>query len=141
MSDSVFVELEFLLLILFSVVLPVAMYGYLMWKRAISRKTVLLFGATLVAKSGVTIFLLQRLAIMARDSPSLLDDRFFASELSIALYILPILFAGIGVNLLSHVLISHLADARLGRVAEDVEPHSEFRHAAVFAPLGPRSNS
>ena len=111
MSESVFVELEFLLLILFSVVLPVAMYGYLMWKRAISRKTVFLFGATLVAKSGVTIFLLQRLAVMARDSPSLLDDRFFASELSIALYILPILFAGIGVNLLSHVLISHLTDA------------------------------
>jgi hypothetical protein len=111
MRDSVFVEVEFFLLVLFSIVLPVSMYGYMMWKRAISRKTVLLFGFMLVAKSGVTIFLLQRLATMAKSTPSLLDDRIFNSDFSIALYFVPILFAGIGVNMLSHVLISHLADA------------------------------
>jgi hypothetical protein len=111
MSDSVFVEVEFFLLMLFSVVLPAAMYCFLMWKRAISRKTVALCGFLLVSKSGITIFLLQRLAIMARSTPSLLDDRIFDSGISFALYFIPILFAGIGVNMLSHALISHLADA------------------------------
>src|ERR1700758_1885825 len=111
MRDSVFLEFEFFLLLLFSIVIPLGMYGYMMWKRAISRKTVLLFGFMLVAKSGITIFLLQRLAEMARASPSLLDDRIFASQFSVVLYFIPILFAGIGVNMLSHVLISHLADA------------------------------
>ena len=111
MRDSVFVEVEFLLLMMFSIVLPVGMYGYMMWKRAISRRTVLLFGFMFVAKSGVTIFLLQRLAMMAKSTPSLLDDRIFDSDFSIALYFVPILFAGIGVNMLSHVLISHLAEA------------------------------
>jgi hypothetical protein len=74
-------------------------------------QTVLLFGFVLVAKSGVTIFLLQRLAVMAKSTPSLLDDRIFDSALSVALYFVPIIFAGIGVKMLSHGLISHLADA------------------------------
>jgi hypothetical protein len=110
-SQSVFVEGEFFALIVFSLILPVCLYGYMLWKRAISRKTVLLFGVSLIAISGVNIFLLQRLAQIAKDSPSLLDDRVFASELSVALYLLPVLFAGIGVNMISHILMSHLADA------------------------------
>jgi hypothetical protein len=82
-----------------------------MWGKALSRKTVLLFGVILIAISGVNITLLQHLAALAKDSPSLLDDRIFASELSVALYLLHVLFAGIGVNMISHVLTSHLADA------------------------------
>jgi hypothetical protein len=40
------------------------------------------------------------------------SERFiFSSELSMALYLLPAVFAGIGVNLLSHVLIGHLNEA------------------------------
>ncbi len=111
MLDSVFVDVEFFLLMLFSIVLPVGMYGCMMWRRAISRKTVLLFGFMLVAKAGVTIFLLQRLAEMAKVSPSLLDNIIFASQFSVVLYFVPMLFAGIGVNMLSQVLMSHLADA------------------------------
>jgi hypothetical protein len=111
MSDSVFVETEFFVLILFSVVLPACLYAYMMWKQAISRRTVLLFGIILIAISGTGIFLLQRLAEIARTSPSLFDNVIFASEISVALYLLPALFAGIGINILSHVLISHLADA------------------------------
>jgi hypothetical protein len=65
----------------------------------------------LVAKSGITIFLLQRLAVMAKSTPSLLDDWIFDSTLSVALYFVPILFAGVGVKMLSHVLIGHFADA------------------------------
>ena len=79
--------------------------------RSISRLTVLLFGITLIAIAGIDVFLLQRLAGMARYTASLLDDTVFASEFSVALYLLPALFAGIGVNLPSHVLVSHLIDA------------------------------
>jgi hypothetical protein len=35
----------------------------------------------------------------------------FVSEVSVALYLLPLLFAGVGMNLISHILISHLEDA------------------------------
>lgn len=111
MSESVFVEIEFLLLVVCSIILPVGIYAYMMWKSAISRKTVLLFGCILIAISGASIFLLQRLAEMAKLSPALLDDRIFVSELSVALYLLPALFAGIGINTISHILISHLAEA------------------------------
>jgi len=111
MRDSVFVDVEFFLLMLFSIAIPVGTYRFMMWRRAISRKTVLLLGFMLVAKSGVTMFLLQRLAEMAKGSPSLLDNIIFASQFSVVLYFVPILLAGIGVNMLSQVLMSHLADA------------------------------
>jgi len=111
MKESVFFEVEFVALIVFSLILPVSIYGYMMWKRVISRKAVLLFGAILIGISGVDIFLMQRLAGMAKNSPSLLDDRIFASEISVALYLLPALFAGIGVNMISHVLTTHLTEA------------------------------
>lgn len=111
MTDSVFVEIDFLVLILFSIVLPTGIYGYMMWKRTISRKTVLIFGIILIAISAIDLFLLQRLVEMAKVSTSLFDYRIFASELSIALYLLPVVFAGIGVNIISHILISHLIEA------------------------------
>jgi hypothetical protein len=83
----------------------------MMWKSAISRKTVLLFGVILIALAGVDVFLLQRLTELAKNSPSLLDDAIFVSELSAALYLLPAFFGGVGINMVSHVLISHVAYA------------------------------
>lgn len=71
----------------------------------------LLLAVVLILIAGVNVFLLQRLAEMSKHSPSLLDDSFFRSELSIALYLIPAVFAGIGVNMTSHVLVSHLVDA------------------------------
>jgi len=111
MSKSVFLEFEFLALILCSLFLPIGVYVYALLKRAISRNTVLLLGGVLIILSGIDIFLLQRLGEMAKHTPSMLDDAVFASEIAAALYLLPALFAGIGVNMLSHVLISHLAQA------------------------------
>lgn len=111
MSESVFAETEFFLLALLSLIVPVCIYAYLMWEKAISRKTVLLFGVVLIVIAGLDVFLLQRLAEMSKATPSLLDDNIFLSELSVALYLLPGLFAGIGVNLISHILIGHLIDA------------------------------
>ncbi len=46
MSNSAFAEIEFSLLIIFSIILPVCIYSYMMWKQAISRKSVLAFGVT-----------------------------------------------------------------------------------------------
>lgn len=111
LSNSVFVEVVFFALTLLSLSLPIGIYAYMMWTRAISRKSVVLFGVMLIAISGVNVVLLQRLAAMAKASPALLDDGIFASEVSLALYLLPALFAGIGVNILSHILVSHLAEA------------------------------
>jgi hypothetical protein len=111
MNNSAFVELEFFLLVIFSVVLPFGIYLYLMWKKAISRYTVFAFGIILVMIGGVNVFLLRRLSDIARLSPSLMDDTVFRSELSIALYVIPAVFAGIGVNLISHLLINHLNEA------------------------------
>ena len=111
MSDSIFFEIEFVALIIFSLILPICIYAYMMWKKAISRKTVLLYGAILIAISGVSVVLLKRLAEMASASLSSLDSQIFSSEISLALYLLPALFAGIGINIISHVLVSHLSDA------------------------------
>ncbi len=111
MINSAFFEIEFSLLVVFAIILPASIYSYMMWKKAISRKSVLLFGFALIAIAGVSIYLLQRLNVIAKTSPSLLDDRIFSSEVSIALYLLPLLFAGVGVNLISDILIRHLDDA------------------------------
>lgn len=111
MVDSVFVEIQFFLLIFSTFIIPIGIYSYMMWKRSISRKVVLLFGIILILVSGTNIFLLQLLRVMARHSPSLFDDRIFASEMSVALYLIPAIFAGIGVNIISHILIAHLGDA------------------------------
>ncbi|MEJ1958329.1 MAG: hypothetical protein WDM70_01805 [Nitrosomonadales bacterium] len=111
MNSSVFFEVEFLMLIVFSLIFPVSIYYYLMKKRVISRKTVLFFGILLVTIAGVNVYLLRRLAELAKISLLPIDDLFFRSELSLALYLLPVLFAGIGVNMISHVLISHLSNA------------------------------
>ena len=111
MSLSVFVELRFWLLVAFSLVLPAGIYGLLLATRSISRTAVLGFGIALVLIAGVDLYLLQSLATVAKNTPSLADDAVFISELSIALYILPVVFGGIGVNLISHVLLRHLTEA------------------------------
>ena len=111
MSESVFVEGEFFLLIVMSVILPIGIFSFMLLKKAISRTKVLLFGIILLVISGINVLLLQHLASMARISPSLLDDHFFTSAISISLYLLPAIFAGIGINIVSHILISHLEDA------------------------------
>jgi hypothetical protein len=111
MSNTIFTELEFWLLIVFSFFLPIGIYWTLMFKRSIAQGTVLLFGLVLVGIAGVDVYLLQSLAAMAKLSASFVDDALFASELSLALYLLPALFGGIGINLVSHVLVNHLVQA------------------------------
>ena len=94
-----------------SVVLPFCIYGILLAKRAVSPKMVLLLGFSLVVIAGVDVYLLRNLSALAKMTLSLVDDAVFLSELSIGLYLLPAMFAGIGINLVSHVLVRHLTEA------------------------------
>jgi hypothetical protein len=108
-NASVFTELRFWLLIVFSVVVPIGIYGFLLRTKKISRGAVLVFGVLLILIAGIDVYLLQALTVRARVTPSLLDDVIFVRELSVALYLLPALFGGVGVNLVSHVVAAHLA--------------------------------
>ncbi len=108
MMQSVFLEWEFFTLVLLSLVMPAGIYGLLLKSSSISRLSVLIFAMLLIVLSGIDVFLLMTLRDMAVTTPSVLDDRIFNGELSMALYLLPAVFAGIGVNLISHVLINHL---------------------------------
>lgn len=111
MEDNVFFKANFFLLVAFSLVFPIAIYIFLLKKNIISRWTILAYATILIALSGIDIVLLRALAGKARETTSILDDAIFSSELSVALYLLPAVFAGIGINLISHVLISHLSGA------------------------------
>ena len=127
MNDSIFAEKEFVLLILMSIILPVALYAFMMHKRALSRATVLLFGIILVFISGANVVLLQRLASMAKISISTFDNRVFSSEISLALYLLPALFAGIGINIISHIIVTHLGDAEREFARQEAEAHADAK--------------
>ncbi|MEJ8855203.1 hypothetical protein WKW79_11520 [Variovorax robiniae] len=111
MKNSVFAELSFWFMAIASVAVPIAIYAVLLAKRAVSRNTVLVLGITLVAIAGVDIYFLRHMAAAASATESLADDALFLSELSFALYLFPLMFGGVGVNLISHVLISHLVAA------------------------------
>lgn len=125
METTVFAHTKFWLLVLFSTVLPFSIYGALLAKRSISRLVVLLFGFALVAIAGVDVYLLQSLATLAKATPSLLDDKVFSSELSVALYLLPAMFGGIGINVVSHALVRHL-DAAEGSFRKSHWGPSQF---------------
>lgn len=111
MGNTVFSEIKFWLMMLISFILPFGLYSVLMMKRAISRQTTLMLGFALVAIAGLDVYFLRMLAAAAKLTPSLADDTVFISEVSLALYILPVMFGGIGVNIISHVLVKHLDEA------------------------------
>lgn len=121
MNNSVFVEMRFWLLVVFSAVAPLGIYTGMLLKRAISRKAVLCLGLALLVIAGVDLYLLQILTLKAQATPSLADDRLFSSELSVALYLLPLLFGGVGVNLISHILLQHLREAEARYDAQNPE--------------------
>jgi hypothetical protein len=112
MEETVFVEMKFWLLVLFSLVIPVGIVSMCLTMRAVSRGHLLALGLVLVAIAGFDIYLLQALQRMSRVTPSLADDAVFDSEITVGLYVLPALLAGVGVNVTSHVLIQHLTDAQ-----------------------------
>jgi hypothetical protein len=110
-ASTIFSSPEFGALLLTAIVLPTTICTYLFVTRSVARWFVLLLALVLIALSGIDLLLLQVLADMASKTPSTLDDKLFAAGMSVALYLLPAVFAGIGVNLLSHALLSHLVRA------------------------------
>jgi uncharacterized metal-binding protein len=125
MSESVFFELQFYFLIVSSIVVPIGIYAFLSQTRAISRTKVLILATVLIVLSGVDIFLLKSLELAAKVSLSKLDDQIFSSELSIGFYLLPAVFAGIAVNLISHILIHHLNSAERQFDREHAAPQQQ----------------
>lgn len=111
MSRLLVYQLDFLMLVVTSLLLPVGIFLFLLRTRAIARLMVLAFAAVLILLSAVDVFLLRTLSQLVKETASLMDDRLFNSEISVALYVLPAAFAGIGVNLISHLVIEHLQDA------------------------------
>lgn len=104
-------ELELVLLVVFSLVIPAGVYAFLYGRLSISRWTVLAFAVLLIVLAGVDVGLLQSLTEKARGSPGLPGVQLFSDQLALVLYVLPAAFAGLGVNLLSHVLVNHLNEA------------------------------
>jgi hypothetical protein len=128
MSQSVFVEFEFWLLVVFSIVMPTAIIWLCLNIRKVSRNHVLALGLLLVAIAGVDIYLLQALKRRSHETPSTADDLIFDSEITVGLYVLPALLAGIGVNIASHVLIQHLSDAQLRFVTQRANQTAKGKH-------------
>ena len=111
MFDGLLIKTEFWSLVFFSLVVPAGIFWGLMSTRKMSHGTVLRFGILLVVLSGLDFGLLKQIFAITRAMPSLADDKIFNSEYSIALYLLPVLYAGVGTNMISHILISHLKGA------------------------------
>ena len=107
MSGSVFVEVRFWLLVFITLVAPLAMYVLLRHQRAVSRASVLLLGLTLVVIAAVDVWLLHGLQAAAIKNLSRLDD-FLDSEVTLSLYLIPALFGGVGIDLVSTVIRQHL---------------------------------
>jgi hypothetical protein len=133
---TVFTELRFGALVLFSAVLPAAIFVTLFVRRKFSKGTVLVFGLLLIVLAGVDVFLLHELSVAARTTPSLADDVVFSSALSIALYILPAALGTFGINMVSHVLMHYLRQKEKRFEAHRAVPS---RFAAV--PLHPKTQA
>lgn len=108
MNQSVFLRLEFFGLVASSIGAPAVIFGVMLWKRAMSRVTVLLLGLLLIALTFIDVILLVVLEGESKLTASLADDQIFASEVSIALYVLPAVLAGIGTNIVADLLTHHL---------------------------------
>jgi len=70
MNQSVFVEFEFWLLVIFSIVIPVVIIWICLTIRRVSHNHVLVVGLLLVTLAGIDIYLLQALKHRARETAS-----------------------------------------------------------------------
>lgn len=111
-TQSTFLEIGFWMVILASILAPASVFGIMLWKRVLSGTTVLLLAIVLILLAGIDVVLLQKLAQWAQLTPSDMDNRIFASEISIALYLMPALLGGVGINLVSNVLIQRISAAQ-----------------------------
>ena len=108
MNNPFYLELEFWGVLACSVLLPTCIFAWMILRRSLSKFIIIVIGFLLVFIAGVNVIFLRLLCAKAKATPSILDDKLFVSEISIALYIIPLILAGIGVNLASHVLCNHI---------------------------------
>ncbi len=120
MTQNVFYEVEFVLLVLFSIVIPAGIYAFLFRKVSISRWTIGAFATVLLGVAGINVILLQHLSQVARPVGSMIHDKLLSGQVSLALYVFPLVFGGVAVNLLSHMLVSHLDEAEAAFEEEHV---------------------
>jgi hypothetical protein len=131
MDESVFLRLEFFGLVASSIAAPSAIFGVMLWKRAMSRVTVFLLGLLLIVLTFIDVILLVVLEGEAKLTASLADDQIFASEVTIALYVLPAVLAGIGTNIVADLLTHHLEQVEKRFDAEHSDAantHQEPKH-------------
>lgn len=81
-----------------SVILPLECMACRCSSAPFRRALPLALGFALVAIAGLDVYFLQILASEARLTRSLADDAVFVPEVSLALYLIPVMFGGIGVN-------------------------------------------
>ena len=108
MNNPIYLELEFWGVLACSAILPMCIFTWMTWKRSLSRLVIIIIGLLLVCIAGANVIFLRLLSTKAKATSNILDDKLFVSEISIALYIIPLILAGIGVNLASHVLCNHI---------------------------------
>jgi hypothetical protein len=92
-------------------------------KRSFSRIAMVMIGLAMRMISGVDIVLLQKRFAMASQSSDLMDDALFSSKPSLALYLLPLVLTGLGINVISHMLPSHGVIAGLEQVRPGGSPN------------------
>lgn len=117
MNDTVFYRAEFWALVAVSLGFPLALIADLLRKVTVSRRWLVGSAMLLLLLAGLDVALIGRVQELARLTPGLADDAVFLSESQVALYLLPYIAAGVGINLLSFAITQHL------RVRRDGEPH------------------
>ena len=113
MKDIVFERVPFWVLIVSSLFIPVWMCWMMLSRKYTSRRRALTFGVSLLLLSALDLILLPVLYNEAKQSLSTSDDVVFASSYSVALYLLPLISAGLGINLVGHCLRSRLKFAEI----------------------------
>ena len=110
-SNSVFSEARFWLMVAISVVLPFGIYGGAARQAGDLAQDGAAAGLLAGGDRRRGRYLPAAAGRRRGPQPSPVDDSLFVSEVRVALYLLPALFAGLGINVISHVLTTHLAQA------------------------------
>lgn len=121
MNNPFYLEFKFWGALSCSVIIPTILFAWMTWRRSISAFVIIVIGLFLVFIAGIDAIFLRLLSAKAKATPDILDDKIFVSEISIALYIIPLILAGIGVNLASHVLCNHIIIAELDEEKEKIQ--------------------
>ena len=108
LTETLLVRFEFWGLVIAAIALPLIVLMALLKSKTIARARLIGCAAFLILLGALDIGLLRSVMVLARSTPGFVDDAVFLSEYSAALYILPYLSAGVGVNLLTHAITHHL---------------------------------